>query len=97
MIVCSRPARDRTSIALPPDLIEKLARAEHDRWIAERLMSGWRPTAAGEARNNELMAHDKIVPWDQLNENDRNNDVVQVRAAMDVARLMHKEGFVPRA
>jgi hypothetical protein len=42
------------------------------------------------------MAHDKIVGCDQLNEADRNNDVVQVRASMDVARLMHKEGFVPR-
>lgn len=81
---------------VPPELMEKMARREHDRWMAERLMSGWRPTGPGEARNNDLMAHDKIVGWDQLNENDRNNDVVQVRASMDVARLMHKEGFVPR-
>jgi|GEM_PF-1194881 len=84
------------AIAVPPDIIEKMAKREHDRWMAERLMSGWRPTAAGEARNNDLMAHDKIVGWDQLSENDRNNDVTQVRASMDVARLMHKEGFVPR-
>ncbi len=84
------------TIAVPPDIIDKMAKREHDRWMAERLMSGWRPTAAGEARNNDLMAHDKIVGWDQLNENDRNNDVTQVRASMDVARLMHKEGFVPR-
>lgn len=96
-----RPAqkgeKGETNIAVPPELIEKMARCEHDRWMAERLMSGWRPTVAGEARNNDLMAHDKIVGWDQLNEADRNNDVVQVRASMDVARLMHKEGFVPRA
>ena len=64
--------------------------------MAERLMSGWQPTDEGESRNNDLMLHDKIVPWDQLNADDRNNDVVQVRAAMDVARLMHKEGFVSR-
>lgn len=85
-----------TALSVPPDMMEKMARREHDRWMAERLMSGWRPTASGEARNNDLMAHDKIVGWDQLNEADRNNDVVQVRASMDVARLMHKEGFVPR-
>lgn len=85
-----------TAIAVPTDLLEKMARTEHDRWMAERLMSGWRPTEDGEARNNDLMAHDKIVGWDQLNEADRNNDVVQVRASMDVARLMHKEGFVTR-
>ncbi|ANP46466.1 NAD-binding protein [Candidatus Viadribacter manganicus] len=84
------------NVAVPPDLLERMARREHDRWMAERLMSGWRPTGLSEARNNDLMAHDKIVGWDQLNENDRNNDVTQVRASMDVARLMHKEGFVPR-
>lgn len=88
--------KGETAIGVPPELIDKMAQREHDRWMAERLMSGWRPTAAGEARNNDLMTHDKIVGWDQLNENDRNNDVVQVRAAMDVARMMHKEGFVPR-
>ena len=95
-----RPAakgeKGETAIAVPPDLIDKMAQREHDRWMAERLMSGWRPTAAGETRNNDLMIHDKIVGWDQLNENDRNNDVVQVRAAMDVARMMHKDGFLPR-
>jgi hypothetical protein len=85
-----------TTPAIPDDLMEKMARREHDRWVAERLMSGWRPTAPGEQRNNDLMAHDKLVPWDALNENDRNNDVVQVRAAMDVARVLHKEGFMPR-
>lgn len=88
--------KGETTITVPQELMEKMARREHDRWMAERLMSGWRPTAPGEARNNDLMAHDKIVGWDQLNEADRNNDVVQVRAAMDVARLMHKDGFVPR-
>ncbi|MGE0531057.1 MAG: NAD-binding protein [Hyphomonadaceae bacterium] len=88
--------KGETTITVPQELMEKMARREHDRWMAERLMSGWRPTAPGEARNNDLMAHDKIVGWDQLNEAERNNDVVQVRAAMDVARLMHKDGFVPR-
>jgi hypothetical protein len=85
-----------TAPNVTPELMEQMARREHDRWMAERLMSGWRPTAAGEARNNDLMAHDKLVAWEALSENDRNNDVVQVRAAMDVARMMHKEGFVRR-
>ncbi len=95
-----RPAgegeRGETSPSIPADMMEPMARREHDRWMAERLMSGWRPTAAGEPRNNDLMVHDKIVPWDALNEADKNNDAVQVRAAMNVARLMHKNGFVKR-
>jgi TrkA-N domain len=85
-----------TAPTVPPELLDRMARREHDRWMAERLMSGWRPTAEGEKRDNDLMAHDKLVGWDALNETDRNNDVVQVRAAMDVARLTHKDGFVRR-
>jgi len=85
-----------TAPTIPDDLMERMARREHDRWMAERLMSGWRPTAESEARNNDLMAHDKIAPWEALNEADRNNDAVQVRAALDIARLMHPAGFVPR-
>lgn len=85
-----------TAPTIPPDLIDRMAQREHDRWIAERLMAGWRPTAPGESRNNDLMAHDKLAPWSALNEADRNNDVVQIRAAIDVARLMHKQGFVRR-
>ena len=64
--------------------------------MAKRLMSGWRPTLEGKARNNDLMAHNKLIAWDALTEADKNNDSVQVRAAMNVARLLHKEGFVAR-
>lgn len=85
-----------TSPTVPQELMDKMAQREHDRWMAERLMSGWRPTLEGEERNNDLMAHNKIVGWDQLNDNDRNNDAVQVRAAMDIARILHKDGFVAR-
>lgn len=85
-----------TAPTVPAELMNRMARTEHDRWMAERLMSGWRPTAPDEARNNDLMAHDKLIGWDALNENDRNNDVVQVRAAMDVARVTHRDGFVRR-
>jgi hypothetical protein len=62
--------------------------------MAERLVSGWRPTASGEKRNNDLMIHDKLIAWDALSEADKQNDVVQVRAAIDVARATHKHGFV---
>jgi RyR domain len=95
-----RPARKGekgdTAPTIPAPLLEKMARTEHDRWVAERLMSGWRPVTAGEKRDNELMAHDKLIGWDSLNEADRENDAVQVRASLDVARLMNPNGFVAR-
>ena len=91
----AKGVRGETAPQIPPELIEPLARREHDRWVAERLMSGWRPTGSGETRDNELMSHDKLVGWDALNADDRENDVVQVRAAIDIARLMYPGGFVP--
>jgi hypothetical protein len=91
-----RNERGDNSPAAPADMMEAMARREHDRWVAERLLSGWRPTAPGEQRNNDLMAHDKLAPWSAMSEADKTNDIVQVRAAMDVARMMHKDGFVKR-
>jgi hypothetical protein len=95
-----RPAkkgeRGETAPAIPADMMERMARTEHDRWMSERLMSGWRPTAEGEKRDNDLMAHDKLAPWEALSEADRNNDIVQVRAGVDIARLMNPQGFIGR-
>jgi len=85
-----------TSPTIAPELMDKMAQREHDRWMAERLMAGWRPTAVGEKRDNDLMAHDKLAPWEALNEQDKQNDVVQVRAGLDVARMLCKQGFVRR-
>jgi len=90
-----RPAqkgeRGDTAPAVADDMMEKLARCEHDRWMAERLLAGWRP---GEKRNNDLMVHDKLASWEALSAEDKENDAVQVRAAVDIARLMTPQGFV---
>lgn len=95
--VKARGEKGDTAPTVPDELMATMAQREHDRWMAERLMSGWRPAAPGEARNNDLMVHDKLVPWEALSESDKENDRVQVRAGMDIARLLHKEGFVKRA
>jgi RyR domain/TrkA-N domain len=87
--------KGETSLSVPAELAEKMARTEHDRWMAERLMSGWRPVLEGEKRDNDLMAHDKLVGWEALNEADRANDAVQVRASLDVARMAAPNGFMP--
>lgn len=86
-----------TAPQIPADLLEQMARREHDRWIAERLLSGWRPTAGGDARNSDLMMHDKLIGWEALGEEDRARDRTQVRAAVDIARLMNPSGFVARS
>lgn len=73
---------------------DKLSQREHDRWMAERLMSGWR---AAPDRNDEQMEHDKLVGWGALNEADREADAVQVRASVDIARILYPRGFVQRS
>ena len=43
-----------------------------------------------------LEGADPAMIQDALSDADKNNDVVQVRAAIDVARATHKDGFVQR-
>jgi hypothetical protein len=79
---------------LDAGLMMRLAEIEHARWMAERLLSGWRP---GPARDNRLMVHNNIVAWSTLTEELRLRDVDQVRAAAQVARALFPHGFVRRA
>jgi hypothetical protein len=93
------PAPDKTqralngSLVMPEHMIDDMAKAEHDRWIAERLLAGWRP---GDKRDNALLIHNKLIGWDALTDFDKENDRVQVRAAMDIARMMAPHGLMKR-
>ncbi|HVZ99719.1 MAG TPA: NAD-binding protein [Caulobacterales bacterium] len=92
-----RPAggdeRGDTAPQMPAGVIEAMAKTEHNRWVAERLLSGWRPA---EKRDDEMLAHDKLAPWSAMSVEDRGKDETQVRAAVDVARMMNVKGFVAR-
>jgi hypothetical protein len=58
--------------------IEMLARAEHDRWMAERRRDGW--TYAPGPKNVERKTHPALVPWEDLGEDMRELDRRTVRA-----------------
>ncbi|MCA9048291.1 MAG: NAD-binding protein [Planctomycetaceae bacterium] len=66
--------------AYPKDL-RILAKMEHNRWVAERLMSGWRFSAATDPvqiNANKLKRLNKdLIPWDQL-QGDQQKDFDQV-------------------
>ena len=68
---------------LPGDLaeaqVEMLARVEHRRWMANRILGGWRH---GSRRDNEARLHPDIVPYDELPENSRELDREGVRSQM---------------
>jgi len=56
--------------------VEYLSVVEHDRWVAERLSSGW---VYGEEKNAEKRVSPYIVPWDALTEDVKELDRNAVR------------------
>ena len=58
------------------EMMEAMAEAEHRRWIAERVLAGWRPadTANGERRVDALRIHNNMVPFSELTEDDIQKD-----------------------
>jgi len=51
--------------ALSPEELELLARMEHNRWVADRLLDGWKHDAV---RCNKRKLHPSLVPYDELTE-----------------------------
>lgn len=62
------------------DTIELLAEAEHRRWMADRIVSGWRHAAV---RDDTKRLHPSIRPYSELSEADREKDRDAVRRARD--------------
>lgn len=67
-----------------------LAQMEHSRWVAERLMGGWRyvPRPATDREieaNKQRKLHHDLVPWDQLG-SDQQIDCALLEAILDEAQ-----------
>lgn len=68
------------------DLLEEMAKVEHNRWVMERLIQGYRPTTpeenqlikSGKKDKKEIekncFAHIYLKPYDQLDEKTKDND-----------------------
>lgn len=66
-----------------PAALERLAISEHNRWMAEKIMSGWRRGAGPDGKQDrEHRLHPDICPWSELTEDGREKDRVQVREAL---------------
>jgi hypothetical protein len=66
------PARgDEPRFALTDVELEALARAEHDRWCAQKRAAGWRE---GDHTDKERRVHEALVPWSALPEAQRQKD-----------------------
>jgi len=62
-----------------------LARMEHNRWMGERLLSGWRFGL----RSNVMKQRDTINDWTRINESERQKDAAQIQEAWRVCSDPH--------
>jgi hypothetical protein len=68
--------------------VEELAIAEHDRWAADLVRDGWKPTTG--AKDPERRLHPLLVSWDELNEDDKDRDRDPVR---EIPAMLARAGF----
>lgn len=68
-------------------LIEELAEAVHNEWVAGRIRDGW---SYGTQRDDELKQHPCLVEYDKLSEAEREYDR---RTAMRVIEFIRSQGF----
>jgi hypothetical protein len=61
--------------------VERLAQAEHRRWVAQRREAGWTYAAV---RDNRRKRHPMIIRWQKLPESERDKDRDAVRHIPDV-------------
>jgi hypothetical protein len=60
-------------------MLEHLTICEHQRWMGEKAMDGWR---GGDQRDNTRRIHPDIQPFEKLSEPVKEKDRVQVRKAV---------------
>jgi hypothetical protein len=83
-------AKEGWTAATPtPAEIEILARMEHRRWCTERILAGW---GYDNHRNDRRKNHPSIVPYDDLDESEKQKDRNQIRA---IARQLSLIGEIP--
>ncbi len=65
-----------TPFAFTGPELERLAEAEHRRWVSQKRASGWIYAAV---RDNRRKRHPMIIKWDKLSEYEREKDRDAVR------------------
>lgn len=89
-----RPGSAAQGAAFDPAIAERLARTEHARWNADRILDGWRP---GIERDNRARIHPSLISWEGLTENDKDKDRQMVSLAATLAQWLYPRGLVSRS
>jgi len=79
--------RDLPSDLLTDAEIELMAKVEHRRWMADRIERGWR---FARTRDDRLMLHPDLIPYEALTENGKQKDRNAVRT---LASIMANQAF----
>jgi hypothetical protein len=77
-------SKKQPATELTPEEIEILAKMEHNRWKAERLLKGWTYDLT---LDDEKKKHPCLVSWEQLSEDEKEKDRQQVR---DIPNILEK-------
>jgi hypothetical protein len=82
------PARsEERSIAFPAEVLEELARDEHDRWMTAKMAKGW---TYGTPTDEKARIHEALLSWEDLPESQKEKDRAQVA---DIPRALGRCGY----
>lgn len=89
----ARPIIDfsASTYSFPREEVEFLAEMEHERWLAEKRMQGWKPAPPGVVKQDRhKRIHPDMVPWQELPEEKKEKDRLFIRA---LPRMLISAGY----
>ena len=69
---------DTTDVKLPMELeslVEEMAKNVHEVWAQTRISQGW---SFGEERNDATKKHPCLVPYEELSEEEKTYDMIEI-------------------
>lgn len=77
-------------VAISPAQLESMAAMAHARWMAGKLLDGWR---FAEKRDNARRLHPSLIPYEALVEAEKDKDRDQIRAIPHILAILGEELF----